>query len=43
MMPSRSFVPDWLIWLNCLLVGLLGTAAGLVLLLCAKKILEFGH
>lgn len=32
MMPSRPLAPDWLIWLNCLLFGLLGTAVGLVLL-----------
>lgn len=42
-MPSRSLAPDWLIWLNCLLFGLLGTAAGLVLLLGAKQILESGQ
>lgn len=32
MMSTRPLISDWLIWLNCLLVGLLGTAAGLVLL-----------
>lgn len=32
MMPTRPIVPLWVVWLNCLVLGVIGTASGLFLL-----------